>query len=204
MDILTLQHLLSKLSCHRSPLLGQRNRQLGTVDGYRQAAVLLAIVRQSDEWQILLTKRADTLRRHTGQIAFAGGARDPDDASLTATALREAHEEIGTPPAVWQTFPDMQPCYTPSGYIVHAIPALAEQPPALRINTAEVAEVFYLPLSYALDLNNYRQRSIRHQDSIRTIPALPFRHYDIWGLTAMLLYTLAECHADTETTRLSG
>ncbi len=204
MDILTLQRLLSNLSRHRSPMLNRRNGQLGAVDDYRQAAVLLAIVRQSGEWQILLTKRADTLRRHTGQIAFAGGACDPDDANLTATALREAHEEIGTPPSAWQTFPDMQPCYTPSGYIVHAIPALAEQPPPLHINTAEVAEVFYLPLSYALDLNNYQQRSIQHQGITRTIPALPFRHYDIWGLTAILLHVLAECHADTEAARLSG
>ena len=46
----------------------------------------------------MFTKRRDDLKRHAGEISFPGGRRDPEDADLTATALREAHEEIGLPP----------------------------------------------------------------------------------------------------------
>ena len=47
---------------------------------------------------LVFTKRRDDLKRHAGEISFPGGRRDPEDADLTATALREAHEEIGLPP----------------------------------------------------------------------------------------------------------
>ncbi len=50
------------------------------------------------ELHAVFTKRRDDLKRHPGEISFPGGRRDPEDADLTATALREAHEEIGLPP----------------------------------------------------------------------------------------------------------
>ena len=46
----------------------------------------------------MLTERREDLRRHAGEISFPGGRHDETDADLLATALREAHEEIGLPP----------------------------------------------------------------------------------------------------------
>jgi len=61
------------------------------------ASVLIALVERDHGLSVILTRRADTLRRHTGQIALPGGRRDPGETPWQ-TALREAHEEIGLEP----------------------------------------------------------------------------------------------------------
>ena len=169
----------------------ERN-QLVTAQTAKEAAVLVGIVLHEGAWQILLTKRAETLRQHTGQIAFAGGRKDAQDDSLTATALREAYEETAIPITVWQTFAPLPFYDTPSGYRVTPVPAVCTQPVNSKANPDEVAEIFYLPLDFALNLQNYTFRQLHHNNQTLALPALPFRHYDIWGLTAIILYGLAE------------
>ena len=63
------------------------------------AAVLVPLYEDDGELRVVLTKRRADLRRHAGEISFPGGRRDPDDVSLSDTALREAEEEIGLPRA---------------------------------------------------------------------------------------------------------
>ena len=47
----------------------------------------------------MLIKRPETMSSHRGEIAFPGGKFDAGvDADLRATALREAHEEVGLAP----------------------------------------------------------------------------------------------------------
>ena len=159
---------------------------------HRQAAVLLAVVQHEAQWQILLTRRADSLRHHTGQIALAGGRRDAQDPNLTATALRETAEETGIEAAHWQTFPQLPAYFTPSGYAVAPVPALSAESPLTRPNADEVAEIFYLPLDFALHTANYQSRAFTHNGLTLNTPTLPYRHYDIWGLTAMILHDIAE------------
>ncbi len=59
----------------------------------RDAAVLVPVVDRGSEATLLLTQRTDTLRKHSGQIAFPGGAIDPEDGTAERAALREANEE---------------------------------------------------------------------------------------------------------------
>ena len=66
------------------------------VHGGTEAAVLAPLyLDEHGEPHLVFTKRRDDLKRHAGEISFPGGRRDPEDSDLTATALREAHEEIG-------------------------------------------------------------------------------------------------------------
>ncbi|KLT73532.1 NUDIX hydrolase [Neisseria arctica] len=174
-----------------APFQARRNSMLSE-GGYHDAAVLLAVVRRESQWQILLTRRADTLRRHTGQIALAGGRCDDTDDSPTVTALRETDEETGIAPQYWQTFPQLPPYYTPSGYSVFPIPAICSDNPKTQPNTEEVAEIFYLPLDFALNRENYSTRTFQYSHQSLEVPVLPYLHYDIWGLTAMILYDMAE------------
>src|SRR6185437_16525462 len=70
-------------------------RSLIVRDGLRDAAVLIPVVDHRDGATIILTKRTEKLRNHSGQIAFPGGSVDPSDASPQDAALRETEEEIG-------------------------------------------------------------------------------------------------------------
>ena len=63
------------------------------------AGVLVPLIRDDDEWRVIYIRRAQHEQdHHSGQVAFAGGKHEPQDADLEATALREAHEEIGLHP----------------------------------------------------------------------------------------------------------
>ena len=185
-----LIHFLTQASRFSSRMQAERN-QLVTTKTVKEAAVLVGIALHEGAWQILLTKRAETLRQHTGQIAFAG-RKDAQDDSLTATTLREAYEETAIPIAAWQTFAPLPFYDTPSGYRVTPVPAICTQPVNPKANPDEVAEIFYLPLDFTLNLQNYSYRHLHHNNQTLAPPALPFRHYDIWGLTAIILYGLAE------------
>src|SRR3977135_350880 len=66
--------------------------------GRKDAAVLVALYLDQGELRVVLTRRREDLRRHPGEISFPGGRHDHTDADLIATALREAHEEVGLSP----------------------------------------------------------------------------------------------------------
>jgi hypothetical protein len=65
----------------------------------RAAAVLVPLFERRGEVRVLLTRRADGMSSHGGEVSFAGGRRDEGDSSPADTALREAREEIGLSPA---------------------------------------------------------------------------------------------------------
>ena len=80
--------------------LKSRSPEIIAGNGHKPAAVLIPIQERQDGDYLVLTKRADHLRTHKGQIAFPGGRVDVGDVDVFGTALRECHEEIGIDPAV--------------------------------------------------------------------------------------------------------
>ena len=61
----------------------------------RRASVLIPLLEREGQTLLLLTKRSEKLRSHSGQVSFPGGKQDEQDQSCLETALREAREEIG-------------------------------------------------------------------------------------------------------------
>lgn len=131
----------------------------------RQAAVLIPLIRVSGEWEVLFIRRATKAGdRHSGQVAFPGGAREGQDESLIETALRETHEEIGVPASKIQIIAELHPYQTISRYQVTPVVALMQWPATIRPEPAEVARVFSIPLGWLNQQNNY---------DIREYPARP-------------------------------
>jgi len=157
----------------------------------RPAAVLVGVV-DHPEPTVLLTLRNAALESHGGQIAFPGGKIEPSDASPTAAALREAHEEIGLARDLVDPIGHLDLYLTFSGFRI--LPTVARVDPDLRLtlNRAEVAEAFEVPLAFLMDARNHALHSRDWRGVIRRYYAMPFGERYIWGVTAGILRNLYE------------
>lgn len=110
------------------------------------AAVLVPIVEHEGELYLWLLRRASHLRKHRGEVAFPGGKKDDDDADLVATALREAHEEVGLGAAHLEVLGAMDELMTFTGFGVTPVVAAIDPAWAPEPSAEEVASVFLAPL----------------------------------------------------------
>ena len=161
---------------------------LGEIDR-SPAAVLVPIVRRREP-TILLTRRTSELRAHAGQVAFPGGRCEPDDDTPIATAIRECQEEIGLDPRHVQPVGLLDDYQTVTGFLVTPFVSLVDPPFELVPDPGEVAEVFEIPLTQALDESNYRSRACVYRGRQRTFYVLEHPTQYIWGATAGMLLNL--------------
>lgn len=152
----------------------------------RAAAVLVPILAGGNP-EVLLTVRSDKLTVHAGQVAFPGGAADPGDGSPLATALREAAEETGIRRESVQPL-GLLDCYdTITGYRMVPVVGLVHGSVSIRLDPAEVDDVFTLPLDWVLDPERYRRHRVVHAGRTWELLAMEHPRHLIWGATAAVL-----------------
>jgi 8-oxo-dGTP pyrophosphatase MutT (NUDIX family) len=156
------------------------------VHGGNQAAVLVPLYLDADErLHAVFTRRRHDLRRHAGEISFPGGRRDEGE-SLTETALREAHEEIGLPPGDVRLLGALPPTPTfVTNYAIYPFVGLIEQGFAWVVAHAEVDEVLELPLDELLA--GYGERQLTRRGITFRTPTYEAGGHMIWGATARIL-----------------
>ncbi|EKT56289.1 CoA pyrophosphatase [Providencia sneebia] len=167
------------------PLTHQPKRSVG-----KTAAVLLPIINKSTP-TLLLTQRSPLLRSHAGQVAFPGGAKDPEDKSLVSTALREAYEEVAIPPEKVQILGQLTPQQSIGGYEVTPIVGLLPDGINYQPNPSEVADVFEVPLFDALSLHQHKYIDINRAGKRNRVFFYWYNGHLIWGLTASIIHQLA-------------
>jgi 8-oxo-dGTP pyrophosphatase MutT (NUDIX family) len=156
----------------------------------KPAAVLIGLIARESGVNVILTKRAETLNNHSGQIAFPGGRIDDEDASAEAAALREAWEEIGLDINEVEVMGRLPNYHTGSGYRVAPVIGFVREGADFKINPDEVDYMFEVPLSFLMDEANHQKTSKTWNDQERFFYAIPYGEYYIWGVTAGMIRVL--------------
>ena len=158
----------------------------------REAAVLCALRPVAGGLQVVLTERSHKLKMHAGQVAFPGGKIDAGDASPEAAALREAHEEIGLPPATVRLLGRLDTYLTSTGF--HVTPIVGVIDPAFDPvpEPGEVEQVFEPPLDFLMNPANRERHHHDRNGYRRFYYAMPWRDFYIWGATAGMLKGLSD------------
>jgi 8-oxo-dGTP pyrophosphatase MutT (NUDIX family) len=160
-------------------------------DHYKLAAVLMPIQERGDGDHLVLTKRAEGLNHHRGQVAFPGGRVDPADRGELEAALRESHEEIGIDPSHVRVLGRLDQVTAAYDFVV--TPFVGVIPPSyeFRLNPAETDAVFSVPIAALLD-----PRCVTIADHLSS-HGEPIYHFycngwDIWGATARIIVQFLE------------
>ena len=163
--------------------------------GHKDAAVLVPLYGSpagaADPLTTVFTERRADLRRHAGEISFPGGRQDHPEEDLRATALREAHEEIGLDPARVELVGALPPVGTfVTGYRIFPFVGLIAPGQSWRPQATEVEQVLEFTLA-DLMRGHEMQRLIRKGVPIKT-PTYTVDGHLVWGATARIVQSLLE------------
>jgi len=159
----------------------------GTV---RQAAVLVALADGPDGAEVLLTRRAQTLSSHRGEISFPGGRVDPGE-TFEAAALREAFEEVALDPTVVVVHGRLDPISTmTSGSFIVPIVGTLDGRPDLWPAAAEVERIMWVPLVELTRTDTFREELWHFDSAPRPMFFFELDDETIWGATARILHQL--------------
>lgn len=177
-----------------------RSPQALAGNGYKPAAVLVPIQERSDGDYLVLTKRADHLSTHKGQIAFPGGRVDPTDVDVTATALRECYEEIGVGPECVQVLGRLDEFTAGYGLVVTPVVGLIPAECEFRIDPAETTAVASVPITSLMYPGNCML-----SEYLSPGGHLNYHFYvngwDVWGVTARIIAQFLELVYDFQVER---
>ena len=156
-------------------------------DSCRKAGVLVLLYARDGRLWLPLTRRADGLLQHRGQISLPGGEQHRGE-SLEATALRETQEELGLDLGRVRVLGRLTPLFIPaSDFCVYPTVAAVAGPLAFRPQPEEVAEVIEAPVDLLADPALVRREIRRYGGLDHDVPFYDLDGHKVWGATAMIL-----------------
>jgi 8-oxo-dGTP pyrophosphatase MutT (NUDIX family) len=192
--LLTEEEIIQQLHRAYQPgVVGSSDGLTGMYQGVklRCAAVLMPLVWWKEEWQLVFTRRTETVEHHKGQVSFPGGGCEVGESSPEATALREAWEEIGLKPEDVRLLGRMNDYITITRYRVAPVVGVITWPYQVRLETAEVEHLFTIPLTWLADRANWTEQPVTVDGVVRPFPVLRYRPYDgeiLWGASARMTH----------------
>lgn len=158
----------------------------------RESAVLILIYPDATgQLRLILTKRTDKLRGHSGQVSFPGGRRDPHDASFVVTALRETCEELGICDEAIEIIGQLNKLWIPpSNFDVYPIVGCLAYEPQIFPNPDEVDFVLTFALADLLHPAFKKTTQMTLMGQLVDVPYYDVEGQVVWGATCMLLSEL--------------
>ena len=153
----------------------------------KPAAVLVPVVERGRGLNVLLTRRADHLDSHSGQVAFPGGKMEDADNGPVAAALRETHEEIGVAPEFVEPVGYLDEYETGTGFTIRPVVGFVDPSVKLNLDASEVAEAFEVPFEFLMDPANHSRSKMFWRGKMREYYDMPYEGQRIWGATAAML-----------------
>jgi 8-oxo-dGTP pyrophosphatase MutT (NUDIX family) len=181
-------------------------RMVATARNRRAAAVVLYVNSRGgesapensgglpDDAEILLLERATTLRQHSGQVAFPGGAHDEGEPFPVHTALREAQEETGLEPDGVRVLANLPSFSTlPSPFEVVPVLGYWERPTPVRaVDAGETARVARIRVGDLLEpANRFQVRRDFLGGRVYQGPAFMVDGLLVWGFTGGLFAAIS-------------
>jgi 8-oxo-dGTP pyrophosphatase MutT (NUDIX family) len=154
------------------------------------AGVLVPLFATEEEFRVLFIQRTLLVKDHRGQIAFPGGVRDPEDAHLLATALRETQEEIGLAPGAVEVLGTLPPVATITGYHITPFVGLIPHPYDFHPSPREVKRLLTLPVDGFYPPERWRSGPYVFQGRTTRVCYWQNGQEVVWGATARILLNL--------------
>ena len=158
----------------------------------KRASVLIPLLESEGEIYVMLTRRSSEMRSHPGQVSFPGGKQDNNDENSLQTALRETHEEIGLPAENVDVIGTLDQILSLHYYLVTPYVGLIPSDFVPVPNTDEIESVFKVPLAFFMKSENHWSEEKKTFASPVLVHHFEYQGYDIWGLTAKLIFRLLE------------
>lgn len=166
--------------------------------GVRASAVLAPLYEHEGEVYVVLTRRAQHLRSHHGEVSFPGGGQDPEE-DLLDTARREAQEETAMDPRGIEIIGELDhlETVTSRSFIVPFVGVLPGRP-ELVANPGEVELILHVALSDLLADGVFREERWGLAPLDRPLYFFEVPGDTVWGATAFMLRNLLALATGTE------
>ncbi len=175
-------------------MLEARSRSALAPGDKTRAAVLVPLLPVAGDMHVLYTRRSASLPHHRGQVAFPGGTYDEGrDRDLVATALREAHEEIGLAPADVRLLGALDDIETmTSRFVITPVVGVAPHPYAWHPREGEVDQIFTVAIDDLLAPGAERREIWDFSGRDVPIDHFPVAGQVIWGATHRITRNLLD------------
>lgn len=163
----------------------------------KKYSILLPLLVKEGKLHLLFTLRSEKLRRSPGEVCFPGGKQEPTDVDDVATAIREAHEEVGLCPHQVEIVCRLVPFMMAKDAVVIPVVGFIDHNFQAQPNPDEVKKVFLVPLDYFLHPLVYNCSYFSRSDFLYIMHNFEYTNpedgetYCIKGLTARFALLVA-------------